>query len=55
MVVAYLNLSYIKYPFGTHDWHIYHDTCCKGSEPEVRSVSFTVCTEDEFNCASGIW
>ena len=54
-----------SYPFGTHTWYIYNDTCIYATADQIVEnekntykirMNFNVCDEkDEFNCADGIW
>ncbi len=54
-MIAYLNETGIEYPFGTYNWYVYNDTCSKGFDAMIRKISFSICNEDEFNCADGTW
>ncbi len=53
-VVAYLNeTDIVPYPFGTHKWFIYNDTCSVRGRAALRMMSFTSCNETEFSCSDG--
>ena len=62
-VYAILNGSDVSYPFGTHDWYIFNDTCKYiGLDKTIRPnifkmpLNFNGCNPNiEFNCADGTW
>jgi hypothetical protein len=50
------------YPFGTLRWYFFNDTCPRIGETETVAdniykldISFTACSDDEFNCRDGTW
>jgi hypothetical protein len=49
------------YPFGTNMWHFVNDTCVGDEDNLVANdtyqvkISFSSCTDDQFNCDDGSW
>ena len=55
-VIAILNETGIRYPFGTQNWFVFNDTCTIGANvKKTRLLSFSTCNENSFNCADGTW
>ena len=48
------------YPFGTHQWYFFNDSCKNekeniGENIYLAEISITTCKEDMFNCQDGTW
>ena len=48
------------YPFGTHPWYFFNDSCTNekensGENVYLSEIAITTCKEDMFNCRDGTW
>ena len=48
------------YPFGTHPWYFFNDSCTNekeniGENVYLAEIAITTCKEDMFNCRDGTW
>ena len=54
-VFAICNETDGNYPFGTHNWYIFNDTCRDNLEFRIQPLSFSACSDNEFVCKDGGW
>ena len=46
--------SYSTFLLGNHEWRISNDTECFSGETEVKTLSFSSCSDDEYTCDDGL-
>ena len=59
-VYAINNETENLYPFGTHPWYFFNDSCTNekeniGENVYLAEIAITTCKEDMFNCRDGTW
>ena len=60
-IYAICNETKGSYPFGSHNWFIHNDTACINDHTNPNTnvysatLSFSACTEDQYNCQDGSW
>ena len=60
-IFAISNETKGPYPFGVNKWYIFNDVTCLNKEIDAKNhvystlLSFSACTNEEFNCEDGSW